>query len=64
MKLTPEERHLTAHILDMYVDTLIELTDKKKPTPAVVMCLEEMLLIKSIFGKIEEDIKLEETQNK
>jgi hypothetical protein len=63
MKLTPEERNLTAHILDKYVDLLIKETDGKLPSPKVIRHIEQLEIIKSVFAKIEEDIKLEETQN-
>jgi hypothetical protein len=63
MKLTPEERNLTAHILDKYVDLLIKETDGKLPSLKVIRHIEQLEIIKSVFAKIEEDIKLEETQN-
>ena len=63
MKLTPKERNLTAYILDKYVDLLIKKIDGKLPSPKVIRHIEQLEIIKSVFAKIEEDIKLEETQN-
>jgi hypothetical protein len=55
MKLTNEEKNLTAHILDMYVDTLIEITDGQPPSAKVMICVEELETIKSVLLKILHD---------
>ena len=52
MELTNKEKDLVLHILDMYSNTLIELTDGKEPTPSVLMCVDELLVIKSVAEKM------------
>lgn len=51
MKLTNEEKNLTVHILDMYVDKLIKKIDGREPSPKVMRCVDELDTIKSIFIK-------------
>jgi hypothetical protein len=58
MELTPEEKNLTVRILDMYVDTLIEYSDGREPSPQIIMAVEELIIIKSVLLKIDEDIVL------
>ena len=55
MKLTPQEKNITAHVLDLYVDTLIEMTDGQPPTPKVMRCVEELEIIKSVLLKMLEE---------
>jgi hypothetical protein len=51
MKLTNQEKNLTAHILDMYVDALIKKIDGREPSPKVMRCVEELDTIKSVLLK-------------
>jgi len=56
MELTPEEKNLTAHILDMYIDTLIEICNGEPPSSKTEICIDEMVVIKSVLLKmLEED---------
>lgn len=55
MELTSKERNLLAHILNMYVDTLIEYSEGKEPSPQVMMVVKELVVIKSVLLKMEKD---------
>jgi hypothetical protein len=52
MQLTNQEKNLTSHILNMYVDTLIEITDGEPLSSKVMICIEELKTIKSVLLKI------------
>ena len=54
MKLTPQEKNTTAHVLDMYVDTLIEMMEGQPHSPKIMLCVEELETIKSVLLKMVE----------
>jgi hypothetical protein len=55
MNLTPQERNLTAHVLDKYVDLLIKETNGQLPSPKVMRHIEQLETIKSIFLKLQNE---------
>lgn len=55
MKLTPQEKNLTTHVLDLYVDTLIEMTEGQPHSPKVVRCVQELETITSVLIKMVKD---------
>jgi hypothetical protein len=52
MKLTPQEKNTTAHVLDMYVDTLIEMMEGQPHSPKIKLCVDELETIKSVLLKM------------
>lgn len=56
MKLTPQEKNLTAHVLYKYVDLVIKKIDGQLPSPKVMRHIEQLETIKSILLKmLDED---------
>ena len=52
MKLTPQEKFTTAYVLDLYADTLIEMTEGQPRSPKVMTCIEQLNTIKSVLFKM------------
>jgi hypothetical protein len=52
MKLTPQEKNLTSHVLDLYVDALIKMIQGQPLTPKVIRCNKELETIGCILLKM------------